>query len=95
MSFFMKHLIRKRLKNLSVATILQYAHTYEFSIDTSEAKQIKEILQTTDFDPLSKSDHAYVFLELEKITSEETAKKARKLLYQLLEEHGFTKYLYE
>lgn len=95
MSFFIKHLIRNRLKGLSVATILQYAHTYGFSITPSEAKQIKEILQTTDFDPLSRTDHTYVFLELKKVTCKETATKAQRLLYQLIEEHGFTKYLYE
>lgn len=69
--------------------------TYGFSIHPSEAKQIRQILQTTDFDPFSKNDHTYVFQKLEKITNEETARKARRLLYELIEEHGFTKYLYE
>lgn len=93
MSFFIKHIVLSHIRKLSVANILQYAHSYGFSIQPSEAKQIHHILQTTDFNPLSTSDHNYLFQQLELVTNAETAIKAEQLLNQLFEQHGFSKYL--
>jgi len=94
MSFFIKHIVLRHIRSLSVANILQHAHSYGFSIQPSEAKEIHHLLQTTDFDPLSKSDHVYLFQQLEEVTNPSTARKAEKLLYELMDQHGFTKHLY-
>lgn len=95
MSFFLKNFALQRIRRITIEEILQYAQDYGFSIQVSEAEQIHEVLQTTDFDPFSISDHKRLLTELQFITNEETAEKAEELLMLIMQKYNFEHYLYE
>lgn len=88
MSIFLKELIMNKLKHLSSEEILTYGKRYGFSLTKQEAKDVTDYLSTHQINPFNQQDRQKAFQHLAQITSPDTAKKAEKLLIQLIKSYG-------
>lgn len=92
MSFIIKELIKNKIRHLTVAELLHFAHQYGFSLTEREAHQILQYIQTEDLDIFSKEAIEEVYEKIAEITDPQTATKARKLFEQLIVDFGVAHY---
>lgn len=88
MSFFLKEMVKTRLKQLTVGEILHYADQYGFSLTNGEATKIIHYIQTNDIDIFSKKGIDEAQEKIAEITNPQTANKARSLLEQIIKSYG-------
>lgn len=86
MSEFLMELIMRRIKLITTEEILSYSKQYGFSISRPEAVAIMNYLKTTPIEALQSKKS--LISNLEKLTTVATAKKADKLLNQLIKTYG-------
>lgn len=94
MSYFIKELVKNKLKQISSEELLHYASNFNFSITNKQAQQITHFLKTNTLDPFNKRDREHMFKELEYITDKQTSKNARKLLEHIIKTNGL-EYLFD
>ncbi|WP_163970017.1 DUF2624 domain-containing protein [Oceanobacillus halotolerans] len=88
MSQFVKEMINKKAKTLSVKEILEYSKKYDFHINQQEAKAIATYLKQHSIDPFDPNERAQMLKELARITDIQTAKKAQKLFFEIIKSYG-------
>ncbi len=88
MSIFIKELIKRKLNQISVADLLQYAEQYGFSLTKTEAEKIVMYLRTNNIDPFNKNDRTKMFQALTQITDINTANKAQNLFDEMIHSYG-------
>ncbi|WP_010531010.1 DUF2624 domain-containing protein [Lentibacillus jeotgali] len=88
MSTFIKHLITKKLKQLSPDELLHYAHQYNFSITRKQAQEITAYLKQHPIEPFEPEYRAKMFKELARITDKDTANKAQTLFQKITKSYG-------
>ncbi|NBJ68538.1 MULTISPECIES: DUF2624 domain-containing protein [Clostridia] len=88
MANFIKDIIQKKLKQLSVQEIIYYGKQYGFSLTAQEAEQITNYLKQHNVDPFHAEGRKKMLQELAHITDPATAKKAQKLFNDLIHSYG-------
>lgn len=81
-------MIEKKIKNLSVSELLDYAQQYQISITTAQANHIVQFLQSTNLNPLLQTDRMKMFRALAEITDLNTAKQTQRLFNELIKQYG-------
>ncbi|MCM3738721.1 DUF2624 domain-containing protein [Oceanobacillus luteolus] len=92
MSFFIKEIVKNRLRQLTVNELLHYAGEYGFSITREEAHHILHYLQSSDLDIFSKQAMDEAYVKLAEITDQQTASKAKLLFEQIVKSYGLEDY---
>ncbi|MCF3941784.1 DUF2624 family protein [Oceanobacillus alkalisoli] len=88
MSFFIKEMVKTKLKQLTVKEMLYHADQYGFSLTKDEATEIIHYIQTNDIDIFSKKGIDDAHDKIAAITNPQTAHKARGLFEQLIKAYG-------
>lgn len=94
MSFFIKELVKNKLKQITSDELLHYANNYNFSITNKQAQQITQFLKNNKLDPFKKRDREQMFNQLEYITDKQTSDNARVLLEHIIKTNGL-EYLFD
>lgn len=92
MSFFIKEIVKSRVRQLTVDELLHYAGQYGFSITRKEASHILHYLQTSDLDIFSKHAMDEAYVKIAEITDNQTANKAKLLFEQIVKSYGLEDY---
>lgn len=88
MSYFIKEMVKTKLRQLTAGEILHYADQYGFSLTRDEATKIIHYIQTNDIDIFSKKGIDEAHDKIAAITNPQTAQKARALFEQLIKSYG-------
>lgn len=73
MSFFIKEMIKNKLRKLTPDEILHYSAEYGFAITRTQADQIVHYLRTSAPNPFDQADRDRFMMELAKITDRENS----------------------
>ncbi|GLO66593.1 MULTISPECIES: DUF2624 domain-containing protein [Oceanobacillus] len=88
MSFFIKEMVKSKVRNLTVGELLHYSKQYNFHITEHQARQIINYLRTNSPDPFKASDRDRMFHELSSITDPQTAQQAQALMDEVIQSYG-------
>ncbi|TQS74560.1 DUF2624 domain-containing protein [Ornithinibacillus gellani] len=88
MSKFIQELILMKVKQLKKRDLIHYGNTYGFSLTDQEASQIIHYIQTQPLDLFSIQGRKNMLRELAAITNEQTAAKAERLFYEIVQSYG-------
>lgn len=88
MSIFIKEVVKRKLKQISVADLLKYGDQHGFSLTETEAEKIVTYVKTNNIDPFNESDRSRMFQKLTEITDENTANKAQDLFDEIIRSYG-------
>lgn len=88
MSFFIKEMVKTKLRQLTIGELLHYANQYGFSLTKDEAAEIIHYIQTNDIDIFSKKGIDEAHAKISNITNPHTADKARSLFEQIIKSYG-------
>jgi len=88
MSAFIKQMVKNKLKQVTPDELLYYGKQYGFSLSKHQAVQITNYLSEQSLDPFREKDLHRMLRELAVITDVQTAKKANKLLNELIKSYG-------
>ncbi|MFD1412787.1 DUF2624 domain-containing protein [Oceanobacillus jeddahense] len=88
MSFFIKEMIKNKLRRLTSDEILHYSSEYGFSITRTQADQIVNYLRASSPNPFDQADRDRFMVELAKITDQKTAVAAQQLMDEVIKSYG-------
>ncbi|MCT1903899.1 DUF2624 domain-containing protein [Oceanobacillus sojae] len=88
MSFFIKEMIKNKLRKLTPGEILHYSSQYGFSITPAQADQIVNYLRASSPDPFNQADRDRFMTELANITDQKTALAAQQLMDEVIKSYG-------
>lgn len=88
MSFFIKELVKNKLKSLSSDELLHYSTQYGFVLSEKQASEITTYLRNHSPDPFDPRKRKEMLEELALITDRETAIKTEKLFEQMIHSYG-------
>ncbi|RLL48063.1 DUF2624 domain-containing protein [Oceanobacillus piezotolerans] len=88
MSFFIKELVKTKIKQINENELLHYGKQYGFSLTNAQAAKITKYLKQSSLDPFKARDREKMFQDLEAITDRSTALKAKKLLHEIVDSYG-------
>ncbi|CEI84158.1 hypothetical protein BN997_04100 [Oceanobacillus oncorhynchi] len=88
MSFFIKEMIKNKLRKLTPDEILHYSAEYGFAITRTQADQIVHYLRTSAPNPFDQADRDRFMMELTKITDQKTAAAAQQLMDEVIKSYG-------
>ncbi|WP_152656230.1 DUF2624 domain-containing protein [Oceanobacillus sp. CFH 90083] len=88
MSFFIKEMIKNKLRKLTSEEILHYSSEYGFSITPTQADRIVNYLRASSPNPFDQADRERFMTELAKITDPKTAAAAQQLMDEVIKSYG-------